>query len=335
MTRKLFDKLETWIVVTVITVLIWLYAEGAIVETFPRQRVTIEFVGPGNTPVAIEPATVRPLVTFRSSGPTFQKFKELTNDTPLTITLEPEDDPQQQIDITERLEQALFNDLGIALDEVDPGIETVTVRRLVTRQLPIDVITTGLDLKGTPGVEPPYVTIELPENLAELLERQSAFIRLDEAVGNNPPAPGVPESLSLAIELPPGIVGRWTTTDINQAQVSFTIDKVDATLTLASVPLEFLIPTNFPFTIETENNERIINDVELTGPSDTLTKIENGDIEVQAVLRFNNAAALTPGKRTVDITFITPPGVTTRKLPQINVILTPKSEPAATNSNGE
>ncbi len=333
MTRKLFDKLETWVVVTVITVLIWLYAEGAIVETYTRQKVTIQFVGAGDVPVAIEPAVVTPLVTFRASGPTFQKFKERTDSAPITIPLQPGDENLQTVDIADRLEQEVFNELGIVLDEADPETEDVSVRRLVEVRVPITVRDSEVELERPPAIEPNTVTFTVPEDLAPRLSRQSAYVDLNDAIRNNPPEPGVQDQQTLAIEWPDGIETRWTKADAEEALVTYRIEKVDATLTVPTVPLELLVPTDFPFDIRTENNERVINNVEVTGPSDTLERIAAGELEIQAVLRFKNIAELSEGRQTVDVTFITPPGVTTA-LQQQTVILKRRTAEPSNGTNG-
>lgn len=332
MPRKLFEKLETYAVVTMISVLVWLYAEGAIQETYPREPVSVRFVEPPGVPLAIEPEARRVLVTFRGSGPQFQAFRTRTGDGPIEITVQPGGSPEQRVDYDERLEQALFGDLGIAVDEVDPPFEAVTVRRLVTRPVPIDVITDGLDLRGTPEVEPRTVEVTLPEHLVEALERRRAFVRLDLAVDDNPPPPNAPQADTLAIELPPEVQTRWTTLSSREATVSYTIAKVTDTRTLPRVQLVVVTPPGFPYDVVPENNLKVLTNVEFTGPSDVLDRIEADPQSVVAELRFLGGGSYQPGPNIVNVAFRAPAEVDPTDLPQVTVNLVPRNGPANGNS---
>ena len=335
MIRKFFEKLESITVVTLITVLVWLYAEGAIQQTYPRERIIVQFISPAGEQLAIEPETTRPLVTFRGSGPQYQAFKNRVNAGPIEITVQPGEQTDQRINLDERLAQALFNNLGIALDEIDPSFEELSVRRLVRKTVPIHVLANGLALKGSPAIDPPNVEVLLPEDLVSALEQRGAQVRLDRAVANNPPPPNVPQSLTLTIDLPPEVTGRWTTPQTREANVSFTIAKVQDTLTLPSVRLAFVTPPGFAYDVVPENNEKIIRDVKLSGPSDELAKIKADPRSVVAEISFMNAADLTPGARIVDVLFRTPPGAPSVQtgLRQMSVELVPRQAPSPSPAN--
>lgn len=334
MPRQRFrDKLETWFVVTVITVLIWLYAEGAIVQTYQRQRVPLEFVPADGIPAVIEPAQTRAYVTFRGSSGQFQLFKNRLEQGPVRVALQPGEQPTQDVDITEALEQSLFNDLGIAIEEVDPDREPVNVRRLVTRTVPVTLQRGNLKIKGDPNINLSSVNVTLPEDLAEFLDH--AVIPLDRAIASLNLPPNMQHVLTLDIELPPAVRSQWTKLQTPQAEVSFTLAKGDDTLVLPTVPLRDVTPLSFAYEVTPVGGEKVIRDVTLTGPSDTLARIADNDpgYPVWAELHFFDATELTPGPRTVDVYLRTPPGVQASGLRQITVNLTPKTPPANGNGN--
>ncbi|MEM8781570.1 MAG: hypothetical protein AAGE65_01830 [Planctomycetota bacterium] len=331
-TRSWLDKLETWVVVTLITILVWLYAEGAIVERHPNERVTVRFTAAGGVPMLIEPDLEQVLVTFRSSGPVYQRFQSLTANE--TIDLEVESGVgeaigrPQTVDVRARLEAALFTPLGVTIDEITPALVEVTARRLVTRTVPVVVRDDGLDLRSPPTVDPAAVTVTLPEDLALQLDTLNAAspatvaatVDLTRAVGDNPPPPGVASVVSVAIE--PPVIGAETITSlrVREADVSYTLANRESTLNLTSMPLRRLTPFEFPFEIVVSNNAKVLNDVTLTGPAETLRRIESGEIAVWAELHFFDATLLTPGEETVTVAYHLPAGVS-GPLKQVNVVL--------------
>ena len=65
--RGLCDKIETFCVVTLITCLVWLYAEGENLVQY-SQPVRVRFVGPVGTDLAITPRELINVdITFRAS----------------------------------------------------------------------------------------------------------------------------------------------------------------------------------------------------------------------------------------------------------------------------
>lgn len=336
MKRTFVDKLETWLVVTLITVLVWLYAEGAIVERHPRETVTVEFVAAGGSSMRIEPEFAQTFVTFRSSSPVYQRFQAATTNRPIEIEVEPGVGASaglpQTIDLRGRLEASLFNELGVAIDDIDPALVPVVAQRVVTRTVPLVVRDAGLDLRNPPAVEPATVVISLPESQALELDALVALdpmavaagVDLARAVQDNPPIAGQPQVSTLAIE-PPTIAGRVVPVSalrITEADVSYTLANREGTLDLTSVPLRQVTPLQFPFTIQVAGNAQVLDDVALRGPLDVLEQIESGEMAVWAELHFFDATALTAGEMTVPVVFRLPAGVTSETLPQVNVTLT-------------
>ncbi len=330
--RSWLDKVETWIVVTLITILVWLYAEGAIVERHPNERVTVRFTAAGGVPMDIDPDLQQVLVTFRSSGPVYQRFQALTTNQTIDVEVEAGVGESigraETVDLRSRLETELFTPLGVAIDEITPALVEVTARRLVQRTVPVVVNDEGLDLRSPASVDPSTVVVTLPEDLALELDELNAAsptavaARVDLAgvVRSNPPPAGVADVVSVAVE-PPVIDGRAITSlRTREADVSYTLANREGTLRLTSMPLRRLTPFQFPFEIVVANNAKVLNDVVLTGPIETLNQIESGAIAVWAELHFFDATQLTAGEDTVAVDYHLPPGVSA-PLRQVNVEL--------------
>ncbi|MEM1444616.1 MAG: hypothetical protein AAGF84_01045 [Planctomycetota bacterium] len=335
--RTWLDKIETWIVVTLITVLVWLYAEGAIVERHPNESITVRFTAAGGVPMQIEPDLQQVTVTFRSNGPVYQQFQTLTNNQTIDLEVEPavgEDAGQAQpVDVRARLEAALFTPLGVAVDEMSPQLVDVTARRLVKRTIPVVVRDDELDLRSPPTVDPAAVTVTLPEDLAMQLDAENAaspssvaaVVNLTRVVRENPQVPGEAVVLTLAIE-PPVIGGEVISAlQTREADVSYTLADREGNVTLTSMPLRRLTPFEFPYTIVVSNNAKVLNDVKLTGPVESLEQIEAGEVPVWAELHFFDATQWTAGEATVAVNYHLPPGVSA-PLRQVNVELRERTD---------
>jgi hypothetical protein len=172
------------------------------------------------------------------------------------------------------------------------------------------------------------VEVTLPEDLARRLEELNnarptavaASVDLARAVEDNPPPPGEPSVVTLAIE-PPTIGGEpLTALRTREAEVSYTLQNREGSLEMDSMPLRRLTPFQFPYEIVVANNAKVLNDVTLTGPVETLARIESGEIPVWAELHFFDTTQLTAGEATVAVQYHLPPNVTA-PLRQVNVEL--------------
>ncbi|MBX2851070.1 MAG: hypothetical protein KTR15_04910 [Phycisphaeraceae bacterium] len=75
--KSVFNQIATFVTVTIVALLVWLYAEDANVQTYTGQAVRVQFVLPAGADGLItpsEPITV--LVDFDGSNGQFQQFDD-------------------------------------------------------------------------------------------------------------------------------------------------------------------------------------------------------------------------------------------------------------------
>jgi len=91
MSKKLRDRLETWLLTTVVAVLVWLYAEGEIVKTHGVE-LPVRFVAPPGQELVIDPdratdaeGVMQVLVKVRASAGQMQDFRRRWDDQPIRI----------------------------------------------------------------------------------------------------------------------------------------------------------------------------------------------------------------------------------------------------------
>ena len=308
--RRLFTHLETAFLVTLISVLVWLYAEGAMVETHPRQRIGIQLVAPAGARLALEPERADAYVSFRGSAAQLQELKARLAQGPVEVPVRPDGEPVQRVELAERLEQLLFVPLGLIVDAVEPERLEVTARRIVTRDVPVDVQTDGLDLREAATASPSVARVSLPEDRVPLLERLRPTARLTAEAARAAGRAGEPQVLTLPLSVPDALDGPWTRLETDTADVSFTLATPESSLTLDAVPLWQLTPLNFAFEVSLAGGEKVLRDVALVGPGAALDRIRAGDpaLPVWAEVRLTDAAGLTEGRRLVPVTVRVPEG---------------------------
>ena len=308
---RLFTHLETLFLVTLISVLVWLYAEGAMVQTYPRQRIPVDLVAPPGSRLALVPDRTEAFVSFRGSAAQLQELKARLAQGALEVPIRPDDQPVQEVELAERLEQLLFVPLGLIVDSVEPERLDVSVRRIVSREVPVTVDTDGIDLREPATASPATARISLPEDRVPLLDRLRPTARLTAEAAVAAGTRGEPQVLTLPLSLPDGLRGLATTLETDEADVSFTLATPESSLVLDAVPLWQLTPLNFPFEVAVAGDEKVLRDITIVGPGATLDRIRAGDpaLPVWAEVRLTDAADLTPGRLVVPVSVRVPEGL--------------------------
>jgi len=163
MNPTLRDKLGTFGVVTVITLLIWLWAEGENVDEF-KVYVPVRFVPPAETGVEVEPQSELSFVTFRGSAAQAEAIEELKQMGPVQVRV-----GEGETDIVMRdvlASSDVLRRIGAEVLEADPPVRRVSVTRLATDTLPLRVDAGTLELAEA-QVRPATVKVTLPEAYAD------------------------------------------------------------------------------------------------------------------------------------------------------------------------
>ena len=326
--RTPLQKLRTCFVVTLMTVLIWLYAEGAIVKTHARQRVRVDFVPPADVTLAIEPASLTAFVTFRGNSSQLQAFERLTEDQPVAIEVEAEGETRRRINIAQRLETAVFEQIGVDLQAIQPEeVVDLTVRRLEQVELPIEVRGDGYDFAAGPTPDPAAATLVLPADLADRADWLVVDMR--SVLRDRPGQPGTQEIRSVTLALPPELRDPYSRLVTAEADVNFTLADVDEEAVLPSVPLYLEVPPGFGFDVRIDGDAKTLNDVTVVGPRALLQRVLDGSDSVYATVRLHDATELAPGRRTEPVFFNSPAGLEVPRLRSVNLVLSEPTPDAA------
>jgi len=285
-----WTRLETYLLVTVITGLIWLYAEGENVKQYEDQPMKVQFVAAPGERLLIEPADPVPIsVTFSAATSRYQRVTAMAQQ-PVRVELSHRpDDPTQVLSTRELLIQnTALPDLGVSIIRVRPESITASVERIVTVELPVTIVTRDVELAEPPAVEPRRIAVDMPQSLSKATE--VIDLRVDLADVNLAAIePGTARTFNLPIRTPPTLrEAPGVSLGQSTVRVTLTIRKQADTITVPTVPILMLAPPSSlrNVSIALTDQQKVLRDVQLTGPSDQIERIRTGEYPVWAWYRL-------------------------------------------------
>lgn len=341
--KNFLSYVGTFVSVTVIAVLVWLYAEDANVQAYTGQTVRVQFVLPNGAEGLVTPSDpITVLVDFDGSNGQFQQFDQASDeiinvDLPIDQSL---DLQTIEIDLRDQIEQAdRLKQLGINVTNVSPERVEVTYEKIL--DVPLDVKirqrTGSIKLASAAFADssnPPRVIIPMPASVAEQLGEATATAWIDEDDVASL-AKGTPQQINVGLELP-GLVANMQR-NISSVDLLVTVadDRDTVQIDRRTILLSYPPSINERYIVEIEESDRFITAFTLEGPRDQIAKLKEdpNSKDVWASVRLSNeeadAAAADGGvlSKTVDI--IAPRGVVlTSDIVRVSIKVIPRETPA-------
>ena len=320
-TMTLREKIETYFIVTVIAVLVWLYAEGANVKQVTRQPIQVRFVAPPGQEdqyVVFPSEPIRASVSFQGSSSQIQRFQQMATE-PFDVVVEPDeaDTTERVVLLESKLEQAEFGDLGVSLSEADPTSHTVTIKRLVRVPMEVRVETAGGRFSDNPPptATPDTVFATVPADVADDIRGIKAVARLDLVAPENPTPDIEQVQRDVPLEFPAAVRldDPRVKVDRRQVQVNYSARKLDESHVIERVPLFVNVPVSVQqrYVIRPVPDQNFLTDVEVRGPAEVIARIRADDpaYPVRAEIRETDPTQVE-FMRSVEPIIIAPPGVT-------------------------
>ncbi len=347
----MFKSIQTYILVTLTAVLIWVIAESESVRVDTR-RIDVRILpGPGTSRVfVVDPSQdFNGQVVVRLEGST-ASLDAISSDLSRTIDLTPDmlnlpaGTGKFGSDLKAALRQhPVFRDRGVTPTETTPQSVTLDVDDMASRQIRVSVAPPeGVLLQGAPEPTPATVLLRLPSRLLSMLPEDAALIAtLDSAAVLRLP-PGRPQTVGgVRPELPPALradpMAVFAVTEPTAVAVNLTVQSGTETIRVPSVPVTLRIAGNeYPnWDVRIDAEDLNITDVSVTGPRDLISQIEPGKkIQVFAVVPLDwqqlEAAAASGEPLVRDAMFVlsTEPGATVKfDAPDRSVRLTVRRRP--------
>ncbi len=279
------ETVRTILVVSIVAVLVWLFAES---RTLRTRTVTVPVeISAGGSGVAFrltDPDAWTGSVELDLAGPTglIEALRTRAGD---TVVLEigselPAETGNRSIDLLEAIRRdELFADSGLTVRRISPRLLDLQTDRLETLTLPAEVDLEGISTAGPVTIEPAEVTVRLPAGIAREVDLH--------AIARIPPnrlaalTPGRRTEISqVPIELlglPDGVWGLRLMEP--RAVVTLALRVRTESLTLREIPVRLsLLPTDLAgWAFEVPPEHRVLEDVVLSGPVSAIEQIRRGD----------------------------------------------------------
>lgn len=289
------STIREYIMVTVVAMLLWLYAEGENIKTY-EMDMPIQFVPAAGQNLLIKPTRLQtnPQLTIQCSAAQKVQLDQLFDGKPIAIPLS--DDPNapdgnQQLLLKPLFtSQAIFSNLSVNITEVKPAQVTVNVKKLENVDLKIAEVTEGDFQLQDVVVTPAKATLHLPKELLKNLTDSDviqAKLRKEQLEGLT-----LNQSHTLkAVQLvaPEAVRTDDVTIDPPTAEVTFTLTRQAKTATISSVAVRFVLPAASlsHYDVSLVNDEdKLIRAVKLTGPNDLIDQIAQRKIKIWADLKL-------------------------------------------------
>ena len=299
--RSVFAKIRTVIVVTLISMMLWLLAESRMVrsQTVEAQLAITMVESPGGIELAVrqEPGQglVR-VVEIEIEGSTSgidELVRQLQNRVELRLGREiPARPGVFEIDLRAELRKSPDLDMhGVTITAVNPERVTVEVDEIETREYRIGVgLPEGVQTDSVPFTEPALVTLRAPSSvMQQVASEQAKVVVTDDQVEKL--TPGRLETVpGMVVELDGVRSGTWATTlEPAQVDVLVTLRSVTQRLTLDPLPVQVLLAPGEigRWRVDLDDTDRDLLGVEIEGPVDAIELLRSKSVRPRALIALS------------------------------------------------
>lgn len=326
------QKLETYLLVTVVAALVWLFAEGETLTDVRQVTLRLRFTPAAGQDVVIDPVVFNDVTLFYQVPANRVRDVERLADRPVEIDVAPDpDEPRQQINLRDRLANLeKINDIGISVLDVKPAQATVLVEKAIELEADIVADPGTLELTEPADIVPAKATVRMRESYKELLNGKPMVLtaRLADVPDLAAAERGQRLTLDVPLTPPQNIPAQHVTITPAKATVTLSIRKQVATTKVQSVPILVRLPiieSNRYEIVPRDNQRFLVEDVELSGPSEVIEQITKGDLPITAELRLTTAD-LETGVTSKVVHINAPPGVAiSSALPKIEFTISKRA----------
>jgi hypothetical protein len=296
------DSPATVVVLALVTVLIWLFAESqTLTRTEVETVVTVEAPegldrvarwSGGGSSVNVALSIEGPRSEIGAAAARLRREGVVVEvGSPGGPGLEPR---EYDVDLREAVALAAGEALGgVTVRAAEPARHTLVVEEVLTLDdVPVEFSEEGLDLSEPATIEPAAVRVKGPASaLREVVEANEFRVkaRIDRSTADSL-RPGMSQRVEARLELP-GLTPEQrsrVTISPSRANVRLAIRSRVSTAEVATAPVQILgLPSDLAQWRVTPA-QRFVDGLRVTGPSDVISRIEGRELSVVAVVRLTS-----------------------------------------------
>ncbi len=331
--------------VTAVTLLVWVWAEG---ESLRRESVTapIQLTGRSDLVVKAEDAFGGSvLVELEGSNLAVSEASGFLLGS--TLELKPGEGavPAEPGTHTLTLRTVLrehpeLRTRGVAITGVEPPRLTITLMRLVTRELPVRVdLPAGFADSQSVTVRPSTVRVTMPETVAQALPEGAApFVRVPEAQLHEVLPGARPTITGLTVELPDELDGlEHVRVEPARVEVTVAVRSQIDTYEIATVPVWVALPPTQTDRWTVELEDQFLSNVQVSGPRDLIARVKSGELAIKALVELDTQDLEARIEQKAVKFSMLPTGLTfPQPAPVVGLRITPRADgpPGGVNGTG-
>ena len=284
-------QLPTYLIVTVVAVLIWLWAAGETRETGERMfRVQFTTQFPADHIVIPKEMTI----TAEIEGSRSALRSALAMGSPIVLTLDA-GLGDHVVDLVRLLnDHPDLRDARVSVISTDPASRDVMIYKLKPVTVRVEDPDLGrLQTDGAIGIDPPHVTVRLPHRLQD---RLGAGVSVSVKALVDPAQlgrlnPGEPARLTARVELPESLATQESVTVTPTAvTVSFTVRSNIKEVTLPTIPVHISGPwkDHEDYIVEVAEADRFLENVTVTADAALIARIGSSEVKVFAFVHISS-----------------------------------------------
>ena len=295
MSPRTRGQIGTIVVVTAISLLIWIWAAG---ET--RERATlyarVQFVPASDFSTIISPTTDRQ-VTLEVSGSarSIQRARSLLLQPVELITGNngiPGDPGTHSVPLTRALEEVpALAEGDVTVLSTDPSSIEVEIDALTQLSVPVQPVLPGATLGGEAVASPPTVTLTLPNRIKQLVPNAKVIAEPAESTIADL-EPGRRQVILAPVRLAPALrpYAKEISIDPTSVQLAFTVILKTRTTTVPAVPVQLAAPAQdlVEFEVTIEDADQFLADVVIEGSADVVKRFEEEKPPVVAFVHLTS-----------------------------------------------
>lgn len=311
----LMRRLQNLGLITLITLLIWLYAEAQNVRVESTELLVRLPAVVGQSTV-IDPVEARQPITItvelRGNSARISQLRATLGALGVVeLPVEPADLPQNDtgvgsLNLRPLLQRAhlspqsgtgpRLSDLGVSIDTIEPAAINVRVDTLQEKTLDVVFRPEGVQIDSASlKIDPAQVVLILPQSLVEQYASSPDVFKLEATVPQVKLADlpqGVNQTVNAQINIPEVLRSEHTKLKTKSVDVTFTIASQTETHDVGTVPVWLLAPPSElqRYRVTLDEDSRVLNDVTITGPHQLINQLRAPETKLRVVGRIELTA---------------------------------------------
>jgi len=281
---KRSDNTLTYLFVIVLTMMVWLWADGN-TKTFTEQEIKINFSPPAGSSSIVSPFTTTATVTFHGQKSRL-KAARVACSNGLTITV-PTTNGTPNIDLASRIAQLdAIRQTGVEITDVDPKSISLIVKTMVSVEAVVVPVLNDVQISGDVTVDPATVTLLIPTSVRDTLPEA---IQVTASLSPNELSllqHGVVHTKSVGVRLPAPLDLPDIKVEPSTVSISFKIQSNTAKTLISQVRILLAGPAEDYSYYVIELPRKIISNVTVEADAELIDQIESGEATVFAVVRL-------------------------------------------------